>query len=406
MSSAVSSMGKNVLTIGNTAASIRQGVLMIQEMMSTLSLHNHNIVYVEDALGWKIPVILDAHPSWTTVHSILQDQFAQHGSPGLGLVRSKKYVIQDSNTGIEMNRIIPFYQLARPGQKLVMSMVFNGDWATEDKVLPKATNGKRSRETSENKCPSCQHVNVIDDLNVEVTCQNQRCQLIYRIVVDVSDTSEEYLDECVSRSYQRNIFNRNKDEDEDEDENSDNYRNQDIESLTRECLSFSESIVNGPEIFKRVKFLSRWEDQLESRGSFRGIVGNIHLWGISSRSHVTTMARFQFRVAIYIHLKISSAWICGPDPLDMHRVGFFTGFAGRSRKQSSPVIIVASDSKRTRRRALRVLKSLPGLDIQSRFAVVAVPRSTFEAEIRVCDMRPTARMGKEALRRIKLAKHC
>jgi hypothetical protein len=33
-------------------------------MISGLSLYKHNTVYIEDALGWKFPIILDAHPSW------------------------------------------------------------------------------------------------------------------------------------------------------------------------------------------------------------------------------------------------------------------------------------------------------------------------------------------------------
>lgn len=59
-----SSISNNVLTIRSTAYNIEQVILTLPEMISRLSLYKHNTVYIEDALGWKLPVILDAHPSW------------------------------------------------------------------------------------------------------------------------------------------------------------------------------------------------------------------------------------------------------------------------------------------------------------------------------------------------------
>jgi hypothetical protein len=95
-----------------------------------------------------------------TIHSMLQDQFTRHGSPGIKLVRSKRYAIQDSRTGKDAKFTVPFHQTARPGQKFAMSMIFNGDWSAEDEQLKKRC---------ESKCLSCGHVNMVDDLDVDVT---------------------------------------------------------------------------------------------------------------------------------------------------------------------------------------------------------------------------------------------
>jgi hypothetical protein len=75
-------------------------------------------------------------------------------------VKSRRYAIQDCRTGKDAKLTVPFYQTARPGQKLAMSMLFNGDWSTGDEHLEKR---------HESKCLSCGHVNMVDDSNVDIT---------------------------------------------------------------------------------------------------------------------------------------------------------------------------------------------------------------------------------------------
>jgi hypothetical protein len=36
---------------------------MLQGIMR-LGVYSHNAVYIEDALGWMLPIMLDAQPSW------------------------------------------------------------------------------------------------------------------------------------------------------------------------------------------------------------------------------------------------------------------------------------------------------------------------------------------------------
>lgn len=82
-----------------------------------------------------------------------------HGSPGLTLVRSKRYAIQNSRMGKDAETNAAFYKTARPGDHFTMSMIFNGDWDTRNEDLDKK---------HESKCPSCGHLNGIDKSDLDV----------------------------------------------------------------------------------------------------------------------------------------------------------------------------------------------------------------------------------------------
>lgn len=55
---------------------VEQVVLALPGMMTRLSLFNQNVVYVEDALGWVLPILLDARPSW----EVLEQHLSKHTS--------------------------------------------------------------------------------------------------------------------------------------------------------------------------------------------------------------------------------------------------------------------------------------------------------------------------------------
>jgi len=349
-----------------------------------------------------------------TVHSILKDQFARHGGPGLKLVESKRYSIQDSRTGRDAKFTVPFYQMVRPGQKFVMSMLFSGDWISED---------EHSKKKNENKCRRCGHVNVVVDSDVDVTCQ--RCQLIYRIVIDVSDVDEKRLNEWVAHQCRLDIRNHGQTHDqthegEDEDDIHDqthegedkddihDRHSKNIETLVEENLSRSESLVDGPDIFKRVKFLTRWEDRYESRGNLWTTIGNIHLWSTSSQG-VASMAGFQMLVSISFQLRLYRDWICKRQPGEIApprmRIAVRIGFAGHSREQSLPIIVMTTYSKGTRRRAMKVLKLLDWLGTPSRFSILTPPPSVFGNRDWFKKLKPDSRVQTESLRRLAVFKN-
>jgi hypothetical protein len=138
----------------------------------------------------------------------------RHRSPGLKLVQRRKYAIEDSRTGKDVSWIKPFHQTARPGERFTMSMIFNGDWANKDdektdrpesrtwkhqhesknsterheskdaeqkresrdtvqdheiKDAEQSHESKDSVQRHESKCPSCGHINLVDDSDIDVS---------------------------------------------------------------------------------------------------------------------------------------------------------------------------------------------------------------------------------------------
>jgi hypothetical protein len=75
-----------------------------------------------------------------TVDSILYDKFRDR--PGREMVKNRRYIIQDRLTGTILRQDIPFIQATRPGQKLLMAMVFY------------------SKPELENICPRCNVITV------------------------------------------------------------------------------------------------------------------------------------------------------------------------------------------------------------------------------------------------------
>lgn len=157
---------------------------------------------------------------------------------------------------------------------------------------------------------------------------------------------------------QLKFYNHNDDDDDEADNNDSEYR--DIESIGLEDLPLSETLLDGAEIFKRIRFLSRWENRVDSRGGVRVSVGDIHLWGISSHG-VADMARFQMCVSICVHIVPYYDWIYAgidqgdPTTFGSSKIWLFPGFVGRTRETSLPIIVLISNSKRVRRKGLRAL---------------------------------------------------
>jgi hypothetical protein len=62
-------ISSNVLAIRDTVLGIEQAMLMLPGMLSRLTLFKHNVAYIEDALGWNLPILLDSRPSWEVSRS-------------------------------------------------------------------------------------------------------------------------------------------------------------------------------------------------------------------------------------------------------------------------------------------------------------------------------------------------
>ena len=90
---------------------------------------------------------------------MLLDQFTRHGAPGRELIAQRKYILQDEKTSRDISFKLPFHQAASPGKTYNMSMVFQGDFASQADV---------TSQLSGTACPKCKHINPIADPDVDV----------------------------------------------------------------------------------------------------------------------------------------------------------------------------------------------------------------------------------------------
>ena len=92
---------------------------------------------LEDAIGRIVPVHTQFVSSWEAFDSVLQSRF--RGLQGYELVRKRRYVMQDSATMRTVDQRGPWEASFLPGQKVLMSMLF------ED-----------AEKYRRNCCPNCQ----------------------------------------------------------------------------------------------------------------------------------------------------------------------------------------------------------------------------------------------------------
>jgi hypothetical protein len=94
------------------------------------------------------------------VKQLLIDNFSDR--PGGDIVKAGRYVLQDFVSGRDLNPTTPFHRIVRPGQKIVMAMVFYSP-GEEDKA---------------NTCPRCATV-AISSSNQDI-CWCVLCSLLLR----------------------------------------------------------------------------------------------------------------------------------------------------------------------------------------------------------------------------------
>ncbi|KAK8074430.1 hypothetical protein PG997_009093 [Apiospora hydei] len=333
---------------------IEHNTALLPGINAGISMYSQNHAFIEDALGYKFPVPLLINPSWETVHSMIKDMFKNR--PGMEMVLQRDYVLQDPNTRGDMQLSVEFHSSVRPGQKLIMAMVFRG---SADSSLKGARSG-------DNICPKCRLSSMhLDPTGLDKFCKNRDCGFSYREIVDMSDASHDELKSWLERrdakpneygdvqTYAASDFNTF------EDFHHTLYRRESIES---------------PEIFKRVRFLSRWEDRGDSRGGLKPFnFEGIHFWAFSDNGWIPEI-KFQLRAMTWRHLthseSIKVAVSKNSDPEHKKHVAFGLFFAGYNATVSIPVIKIISEEPLLREYALAALRKLEVVK-SSRIGVLA-----------------------------------
>ncbi|KAF7522016.1 hypothetical protein G7054_g12273 [Neopestalotiopsis clavispora] len=315
-------------TANSHISSVQAEIASLPRVYASLDPYRHNTVFIEDALGSTIPVPLDINPSWETIQSMVRDQFKHR--PGQELVMGKKYVLQDIVTGTDLDSKAEFHQSVRPGHKVAMAMIFGGMWL------------KGNGAGVESSCPKCSQKLPFDTPGSDTICPNNQCNFIFRGVLDISAWDNDAVDEWVSHPKAAQYSTRN-------------FGYEDLSELIakRETL-------DGPNIFKRVRYISRWEDFEDSRGNLTATIDGIRFWGFGSNGWAD-----QAFWNILTLTAVELAWRdwCGHRPgpdtsLDAYVIVLTVRFAGYTKSTSVPIITVLVKHQRYRQRVQDAMRSL------------------------------------------------
>ncbi|KAH8653606.1 hypothetical protein BX600DRAFT_82993 [Xylariales sp. PMI_506] len=149
-------------------------------------------------------------------------------------------------------------------------------------------------------CPACGKLNTaLRDKRLYYHCFKPRCQHVYRKVAKVEELEEEDLDPWTIVSAP--IRTPQDVEDEAEIEISSGSI-----SWTAPTSASSSSAAFRPEIFKRVQYLTQWEDRLESRRSLRKSFGHFGLWRVRLNEGWARDAYNQMKYSIFELVKGAS----------------------------------------------------------------------------------------------------
>ncbi|KAH8587904.1 hypothetical protein B0O99DRAFT_601275 [Bisporella sp. PMI_857] len=220
-------------------------------------------VILEDSLGYTMRIPLETIRSWTVVKQVLIDSFSNR--QGSGLVRDGRYVLQDIVTNSDLNPTIPFHLVTRPGQKIVMTMVFHSGY--QDKA---------------NTCPRCATV-TLSSGGQDINCSNPMCDVTFRQVIEES----EDLASVASDNSETTLYGKQT--------SLDDLRDGD---KIDDSISLGEKgAEDGRDLFKRVRLFTRWQDSAESRGHKIETLGGV-IFGILLNQNTILFSNLRMHYSI------------------------------------------------------------------------------------------------------------
>jgi hypothetical protein len=144
-------------------------------------------------------------------------------------------------------------------------------------------------------------------------------------------------------------------------------------------LATSSETEDGPEVFKRVRFLSRWEYRHESRGKLCYRIDQYSWWGAAcpealAMKHVS---------AGTLERRIWSNPV--PARYDEWKADIFIGlfFVGKTLQQSIPVLAIFSMDKKKRKKAWNLLAGLDWVKAHPSLVLLTTCHNTFHPDIKL-----------------------
>ncbi|TVY59716.1 hypothetical protein LSUE1_G008187 [Lachnellula suecica] len=322
VAAAVRPMAEVAFDMKNMLVQVQETLVPWQSIPQNLTPWLQNAIFLEDSLGYVLPVPLETISSWDTLHIVLCDKFKDR--PGYDLVKRRRYLFQNGANARDLSFKIQLMAAVRPGQKVNMSMILF------------------SPQRNANVCPGCGAITVARD-DADVECSNTACQMIYRRVVDVTNVLA--LDNQTTHLENPDIPN----------EQNSSWQDYDFNDGAPTTFRLQGDKDNSPDVFKRVRLFTRWQDAADSRAQRSTFqFGDISLWECAGAA-----------VAMYPQISYHTYKAMRAERA-MHddRHGTFAWnlfFLGTSRQNSRPTLLVYAKTKQDRQRAFYALKRLEWL---------------------------------------------
>lgn len=167
------------------------------------------------------------------------------------------------------------------------------------------------------------------------------CDVTFRQVIEESGDPESIANDNSETTLR--VKETSPDDLQDEDE---------IDAVLNNCLGEKGADV-GPDIFKRVRLFTRWQDSAESRGAKIETLGGVTFWDIA-KSKYGIFFQLHRALADYVFLNHVDYIF------DTNSGGMFCswmGFVGKTLQQSCPVFLLYAKKKLIRRRAVNCYQS-------------------------------------------------
>ncbi|KAL2064339.1 hypothetical protein VTL71DRAFT_4833 [Oculimacula yallundae] len=163
-----------------TNVQIFQIVVKIQDIITRIpgQVERQQPVFFVDALGRHMAFHLEFVLSAEALTSVLRSNFKDIG-PGAKEIEKGEFVIQDSQSKMDVDLADPWETCFRPGQHANMSMVF------------------KSQDSTDRSCPKCRDENT-DVIAKDEDIECRKCKMIYRRCVAIVKMVELVTVELIS----------------------------------------------------------------------------------------------------------------------------------------------------------------------------------------------------------------
>lgn len=193
--------------------------------------------------------------------------------------------------------------------------------------------------------------------------------MIFRRVTNLTETEEQNGWQTTNASTRRHT----------EEDEEGCVEDMHIESSVPVDLLRTQEVEESPEVFKRVRFITRWEDLEESKGSLMLSIGGLHYWRVAHNSPAT-MPRRQILNTLHENFLREGDFIF-KDVSGSHRFYYHLSFFGADLQRSKPIILIYCEERRLRQRAMKVAKELPWLTPNSRILLASCSGANFKGPI-------------------------